>query len=353
MAKKKSVKKTVKQAAKSVAKAAGKPSAKKTGASAAKPKADKKKATKKSTAKTKTAKASGRSAIDRIGDVLQFPELFSPEEVRRPPAIVTSLLKSIGIDDPAELDLQGIEEVAVKLSGHPQWQEFRTGLLSYFGMTGDEWYMTFDDDQPLMCYEVKVTLKHTRPPVERVLHLPEMSFGELHDCIQVAMGWEDCHLHEFDVGEDRVGPVPDLDDEVGAWDHDPDVLPEEDIAIGQAWQAGYKKFRYMYDFGDGWEHTVTLVKAWPVKDDRPTPKCVSGKRACPPEDCGGIGGYEQSIELLKLPEAELDEFDLERREWLGEWEPERFDVNDVNNAFAQWDTPVEDGAEDLDDDELL
>lgn len=349
MAKKKSVKKTVKQAAKAVKKAAGKPSAKKASAGTAKPKAVTKKATQKKTAKKKAAKPSKRSAIDRIGDVLQFPGQFSAEDVRQPPAIVTRLLKSIGISDPAELDLQGIEEVAIKLAGHPEWQEFRAGLLEYFGMTGDEWYMTFDDDQPLMCYEVKVTLKHTRPAVERVLHLPEMSFGELHDCIQVAMGWDNCHLHEFDVGEDRVGPVPDEEDE-GAWNQDPDVLPEEDVAIGQAWQAGFKKFRYTYDFGDSWEHDITLVKAWPVNDERPTPKCVSGKLACPPEDCGGIPGYEESIDLLKRPAAKLDEFELERREWLGDWNPEVFDIDDVNSTFAQWDTPAADGAFDSDDD---
>ncbi|HTN00904.1 MAG TPA: hypothetical protein VL132_03455, partial [Planctomycetaceae bacterium] len=123
MAKKKSVKKTVKQVAKAVKKAAGKPSAKKASAGTAKKKAVTKKATQKKMAKKKAAKPSKRSAIDRIGDALQFSDLFSAEDVRQPPAIVTRLLKSIGISDPAQLDLNGIEEVANKLATHPEWQE--------------------------------------------------------------------------------------------------------------------------------------------------------------------------------------------------------------------------------------
>lgn len=359
MAKKKSVKKAVKKTAKvaqKAVKAAGKSSGKKATAKKVAKKAVKKKTAlnkKKATKKKAAGKSAGRAVFDRIRDaVLQIPELLAPEERLKPPAIVTELLLSIGIEDPAELDLAGVEEVARQLSGHPRWEEFRAGLLQCFGMTGDEWYMNFDDAQPMMCYEVKVTLRHTKPAVERVLHVPEMSFGELHDCIQVAMGWENCHLHEFEVGDDRVGPVPDEDD-LGGWDQDPEVLPEEDVLVGQAWQAKLKKLRYVYDFGDGWEHDVTLVKAWPINGDRPTPRCVSGKLACPPEDCGGIPGYSLLLDLAEVPEDQLDEEERERLEWAGEWDPERFDLDEVNKVFAQWNTPVEEGADDWDDEDEL
>lgn len=356
MAKKKSVKKAVKAVKK---KSAGKAAAPKPGPQAVKKKTSAKaKVKKKAVKQTKAAKKkqaapkkSKQTAIDRISDVLQFPAMLVPEDLPRPPAIVLELLESIGIKNPGELDLSGVEDIARKLSGHPQWEEFRAGLLQYFGMTGDEWYMKFDDDQPPMCYEVKVVLRHTKPAVERVLHLPEMSFGELHDCIQVAMGWENCHLHEFEVGEDRVGPVPD-EGELDAWEHDPDVLPEEDVAIGQAWQAGLKRIRYVYDFGDGWEHDVALVKAWRMNGDRPTPKCLSGKLACPPEDCGGVSGYAELAELQAIPEDELSDDERERLEWLGEWDPQRFDLDEVNQVFARWNDAPDEGDDGKADDEV-
>lgn len=344
MAKKKAAKKVAAPKPVPVKKAVAKKTAAKVKPAAAKKAAPKKQAkVAKASSKAVSKKAAKRAAaVERVSDVLKFPTSFDEDQSRQATPIVMELLKLIDITDPAELNLDAIEEIATKLSGHERWDEFREGLLQYFGMSGDEWYMTFED-APLMCYEVHVKLLHTKPPVERVLHLPEMSFGELHDCIQVSMGWTNSHMHEFEVGDDRVGEVPESsEDGELAWEADPEVLPEEDVAIGQAWQAGLKQFSYTYDFGDSWEHAIEIKRAWPMAGDRPVPKCVSGSLACPPEDCGGVPGYYELIELRKTPKTKRSGEDEERLEWLGEWNPTEFDVDEINEVFAHWDTPVDD-----------
>lgn len=90
---------------------------------------------------------------------------------------------------------------------------------------------------------------------------------------------------------------------------------------------------YVYDFGDSWEHEIRLEKILP-REKRKYPACIAGKRACPPEDCGGIWGYEEFLEIIKDPEHEEYEDMLD---WVGgEFDPEHFDIEDV-----QFDDPVQ------------
>lgn len=133
--------------------------------------------------------------------------------------------------------------------------------------------------------------------------------------IQAAFGWFDCHLHEFEIGTRHYG-IPDEDD------FRP-VSDERTVSINKAIGSA-KKLRYVYDFGDYWVHDITVGAA---PDTPPTvPACTGGKRACPPEDCGGIWGYRDLLAILA--DATHPEH-RERSEWLvNPIDPDAFDPDD-------------------------
>lgn len=173
-------------------------------------------------------------------------------------------------------------------------------------------------------YQVRVTLLGIEPPIWRQLHVaPTIPFRQLHRAIQVSMGWQDEHLHEFTAGKKRYG-VPRPGDLVKVQD-------EQDARLYRVLPKAGQRMLYEYDFGDGWKHEV-LVEA--VLRDTPAPAypvCIAGERACPPEDCGGVWGYEDLLAALRDPESEEH---AERLEWLGEdFDPEAFDLDEVNRSF--------------------
>lgn len=140
--------------------------------------------------------------------------------------------------------------------------------------------------------EFKVTLKGVKPPIWRRFQLScTATFWDLHCALQDAMGWHDCHLHEFWVrhpllrDEVRIG-VPDDD-----WG-DPDVLAGWDVLVADYLTMTNRSLVYAYDFGDGWEHRVQLEKILPRPKNLELPRLVSGRGACPPENCGGAHGYQ-------------------------------------------------------------
>ena len=131
-------------------------------------------------------------------------------------------------------------------------------------------------------FQLKVTLKHARPAIWRRLQVPgDLRLGKLHAVLQDAFGWTSSHLHQFIVGETVIG-MPDLD----AFEP---VVDERKIRLDEIAQAK-SRFVYEYDFGDSWEHQVVVEKVLPVEAGVRYPRCLAGERACPPEDCGGIGG---------------------------------------------------------------
>jgi hypothetical protein len=178
-------------------------------------------------------------------------------------------------------------------------------------------------------YQFKITLKDIKPPIWRRILVPEnYTFFDLHCAIQNAMGWMDCHLHEFRTIALRPAEIKTIgtpDEEFGK---DEEVLLEWEEKISD-WFSLEKniKMNYDYDFGDNWEHFVELEKILLAEDKVEYPVCLDGKRACPPEDCGSIPGYENIIEVMK------DRKHLEYKEiveWLGEkFESEEFDVKEV------------------------
>jgi len=154
----------------------------------------------------------------------------------------------------------------------------------------------------------------------------DISLGDLHEHIQTAMGWFDYHLHEFEIGSTRYG----LDDGEG-WGESPE--DESAVTLTDAAPEG-ASFTYTYDFGDNWRHQVTVEAVTPPDPDLAYPLCIGGRRACPPEDCGGFPGYLELLEALADPDHERHE---ELRTWVGgEYDPEQFDIDQTNAAFAVW-----------------
>ncbi len=155
----------------------------------------------------------------------------------------------------------------------------------------------------------------------------DFTLGELHHVIQAAMGWEDCHLHEFEVGLVRYGPEEEDDDIFGL-----DVEDEDRVTLGVVAPKVGAKLRYVYDFGDGWRHTITVQKIEPAEPGQSYPLAVAGKRATPPEDSGGPYFYEQLLEALRDP-AHPDPEDT--AEWAGSFDPEHFDLEGVNARLSR------------------
>jgi hypothetical protein len=173
---------------------------------------------------------------------------------------------------------------------------------------------------PACALSLKITLRGARPPIwRRLIVADSMTLGQLHRAIQAAMGWQDSHMHAFEVDGQTFGartPEGDFADE-----------NRKTLCSLRA-----TRFRYTYDFGDDWEHEVLIEKTVPDADLASLPRCTAGKRACPPEDCGGIWGYEHLRAILADP-AHPEH--AERLEWLGETlDDDRFDMVEANAALA-------------------
>jgi hypothetical protein len=179
-------------------------------------------------------------------------------------------------------------------------------------------------------YQFKVTLNDIRPPIWRRIQVPETStFWDLHVAIQDAMGWLDYHLHEFTV----CNPPTGRKHAIGI-PGDEDFYPGEKRVyagwrrkIADYFSVQNAKAEYVYDFGDDWHHMVRLEKILPREQGVRYPICLGGKRACPPEDCGGIYGYQEFLEIIMNPGHEDYEPMLE---WVGgSFDPEHFVPNEI------------------------
>jgi hypothetical protein len=175
---------------------------------------------------------------------------------------------------------------------------------------------------------IHVTLEGILPPVWREIVVPaSYTFWDLHVAIQDAMGWLDCHLHEFGFAEGEPGDdlrigIPDED----SWGEVPEVLASWDVPVLEWLREPGQRLAYLYDFGDDWQHTVTLLAIEPREKGQRYPQCIAGQRACPPEDCGGVDGYHELLDTLFDPaDPDFEEmrawipdavrFDNPRRRW--------------------------------------
>ena len=177
-------------------------------------------------------------------------------------------------------------------------------------------------------YQIKVTLLDTRPPVWRRLLVPaELTLGQLHDVLQLAFGWQNCHMHDFRIGRERFGePEPD-DGGMGL-----ETSDERKARLSSVLGKAGAKAVYTYDFGDSWEHDIVVEKVQPADPGLVYPLCTAGKRRGPPEDCGGVPGYYNLLEAIRDPKHEEHEDMLE---WIGgDFDPEAFSIEDVNRELA-------------------
>ncbi len=183
-------------------------------------------------------------------------------------------------------------------------------------------------------YQLKVTLQNVRPPIWRRFTVrDDVTLLKLHDLLQAIMGWTDSHLHQFVIGGKRFSrPEFDLP---------PPRLDERKARLRDVLRKPNDRLTYEYDFGDSWEHAVVLEQVLPHEPRARYPVILAGKRACPPEDCGGAHGYGHLLEVLAAPEHPEHQ-DL--REWAGgNFDSEHFDVGALNRVFhGGWYLPSED-----------
>ena len=172
-----------------------------------------------------------------------------------------------------------------------------------------------------LIYQLKVTLKDIRPPIWRRIQVADqIRLDRLHEILQIVMGWTDIHLHEFVVKEISYGDT--------SMDTGRDLKNEKRVSLSNILSVEESKFLYIYDWGDYWEHEILLEKIIPFQTGTRYPVCLAGKRACPPEDCGGPSGYEELLEILGDPSHSEHE---ERFGWLsGDFDTEKFDVASIN-----------------------
>lgn len=174
-------------------------------------------------------------------------------------------------------------------------------------------------------YQIKVTLVGSKPPIWRRLIVKDNTrLDQLHSVLQVAMGWFNSHLHQYRVGNSYIG-IPDQDIDI-------DVTDEQMVYLQDIISNVKDNFVYEYDFGDGWEHKIVLEKKLPL-DSSESPVVIKGKKACPPEDCGGIWGYSDFLAAIQDPKHEEHE---EMLEWVGgEFDPDEFDMNFINKKLNE------------------
>ena len=181
-------------------------------------------------------------------------------------------------------------------------------------------------------YHLKAVLSETKPPVWRRLQVPgNANLGWLHAVLQVAMGWTNSHLHLFRLGDQVCSdPAFQLDEYEG----DPPVLDEKKTILMNAAPRAGAVLRYEYDLGDSWTHVITVGKI--TEPDPPfagMARCLDGARACPPEDCGGVGGYANLLKIIKNPRHKEHKSMLE---WLGgRFDSEAFDRDKVNTYLGK------------------
>ncbi len=173
-------------------------------------------------------------------------------------------------------------------------------------------------------YQLKITLKRAKPPIWRRIQLSgDTLLPDLHKIIQATMGWTNSHLHQFIHQRMFFGPP----DPMGMMD----LEDYRKIKVSDLLQKEKAKMSYEYDFGDGWEHEVLLEKILEKDPKVKYPVCLKGKNACPPEDCGGVWGYADLVQVMQDPQHEEHE---EMKEWLGgELDPEAFDLDEVNRRL--------------------
>ena len=176
-------------------------------------------------------------------------------------------------------------------------------------------------------FQIKVSLKGIVPLIWRRIQTQDCTLVELHELLQVTMGWDFEHLYRFIIGGVEYA---DLD---MASQEDAQDACETNLSEVLPAKNRRPRFHYEYDFGDQWMHQLVVEERFPPERGVKYPTCVAGQRACPPEDCGGPWGYSDFVEAISDPDHRRHE---EMLEWVGgEFDPERFDLESVNKELRR------------------
>ncbi len=181
--------------------------------------------------------------------------------------------------------------------------------------------------KPADLLQLRIELAWIKPAIWRRIVVPEsIPLSKLHDVLQYVMGWSDGHLHEFEIAGERYGiPDPDFD-----WGDGP--RSEKRIQLKTA-LGGLKSFKYLYDFGDHWEHRIKVEKRFPPDLELAARAfCLDGANATPPEDVGGAPGYADFLEAILDPQH--PEHDDMRNWYAGDFDPAHFDLIALNRSLA-------------------
>lgn len=176
-------------------------------------------------------------------------------------------------------------------------------------------------------YQLRISLDEAEPSVWRRLWVSDtLTLAKLDRVLQAAMGWRNSHLHDFIIEGQSYGmPSDEYPDEL------PPPLDDRRHTVGGSLGTTVQRFSYLYDFGDHWQHTVVVEQIMLPNEINTWPLCLAGRNACPPEDVGGLGGYEEF--LLAMHEPTHEEHDAMWRWCGGPFDPTGFDVNAANAAI--------------------
>jgi hypothetical protein len=180
--------------------------------------------------------------------------------------------------------------------------------------------------EPAAIYQLKITLMGTRPAVWRRIQAPgDIRLSRLHAVLQIVMGWTNSHLHGFRADGRNYGvPGPEFDGMM-------EMLDERQARLDEIAPRVKSHIIYEYDFGDSWEHMIVVEKIFAPDSNVQYPHCLAGKRACPPDDVGGVWGYADFLKAIR--NSRHPEHD-EMLEWAGgAFDPTAFDLRGVNGML--------------------
>lgn len=176
-------------------------------------------------------------------------------------------------------------------------------------------------DSSKQLFQFHLFLEGTGPQVWRRIQVPaDFTLAGLHRVIQAVMGWQDYHLHQFTIAGRAYG-VPDPEGER-------EVIDERTIRLRDLDLSTTARFEYLYDFGDDWRHVLNLEEVLQCDADNAAPLCLGGECSTPPEDVGGVPGYEEFLKALSDPDHEEHDH---MKSWVGRpFDPNRFSAEDAN-----------------------